>query len=143
LNANLHPIVCVGETLQQRESDATEQVVEEQVRGSLQGLSGQELQDVVLAYEPVWAIGTGRTASPEQAQDVHGFIRGVLGSMADSAVAESLRIQYGGSMKPDNAADLLRQPDIDGGLIGGASLDGRSFAEIVQAASQRSRGNDT
>ena len=143
LTANLHPIVCVGETLRQRESNATEQVVEEQVRGSLQGLSGQELQEVVLAYEPVWAIGTGRTASPEQAQDVHAFIRGVLGSMADSAVAESLRIQYGGSMKPDNAAELLQQPDIDGGLIGGASLDGRSFAEIAQAASRRSRGNDT
>ena len=134
LNANLHPIVCVGETLDQRESGATTSVIEEQLRGSLKNFGEQELQNLVIAYEPVWAIGTGLTASPDQAQEAHAFIRGVVGNMAGSAVADAVRIQYGGSMKPANAAELMAQPDIDGGLIGGAALDARSFVEIVRAA---------
>jgi triosephosphate isomerase (TIM) len=134
LAANLHPIVCVGELLEDRDAGRTEKVVETQLRGSLAGLSTREWVDVIIAYEPVWAIGTGRTASPEQAQEVHAFIRGVIKDMADEAVADSVRIQYGGSMKPSNAKELLGQPDIDGGLIGGAALEARSFVDIVRAA---------
>lgn len=134
LAANLRPIVCVGELLEDRDAGRTEAVVEEQVRGSLAGLSAREWADVVIAYEPVWAIGTGRTATPEQAQEVHAFIRTVIASMADESLAQSVRIQYGGSMKPSNAPELMSQPDIDGGLIGGAALDARSFVDIVKAA---------
>ncbi len=134
LAANLHPIVCVGETLDQREGGQTEKVVETQIRGSLAGLSPKEMLDTVIAYEPVWAIGTGRTATPEQAQEVHAFIRGVLTGMFDEHVAQSIRIQYGGSVKASNARELFGQPDIDGGLIGGASLEARSFVEIVNGA---------
>lgn len=134
LAANLHPIVCVGELLEDRDGGRTEAVVEKQLRGSLAGLSTREWLDVIVAYEPVWAIGTGRTASPEQAQDVHAFIRGIIKSMADEAVSQAVRIQYGGSMKPSNARELMGQPDIDGGLIGGAALEARSFVEIVKAA---------
>ncbi len=134
LSSNLHAIVCVGETLEHRESGKTEQVVAEQLRGSLAGLNENDWQHIIIAYEPVWAIGTGRTASPEQAQEVHAFIRGTISNMQDSAVAESTRIQYGGSMKASNARELLSQPDIDGGLIGGAALDAANFAEIVKAA---------
>jgi len=130
--ACLMPIVCVGETLAERESGRTEDVVRKQVLGSLVGL-GEQLKQVVIAYEPVWAIGTGRTASPAQAQEVHAFIRGLLKEMDGAQTAETVRIQYGGSMKPDNAAELLSQPDIDGGLIGGAALEVRSFVEIVRA----------
>ena len=133
LNSNLHPIVCVGETLEQRESGATESHMEAQIRGSLKDLADHELQNVIIAYEPVWAIGTGRTASPDQAQEVHAFIRGVIRNMASSAVADAVRLQYGGSVKPGNASELFNQPDIDGGLIGGASLDARSFVEIVKS----------
>ena len=134
LSANLHPIVCVGETLDQREAGQTEQVIEEQVRGSLAGIGAEGLVESIVAYEPVWAIGTGRTATPEQAQDVHGFIRSVLGQVADAHVADAVRIQYGGSVKPSNAKELFGQPDIDGGLIGGASLEASSFVDIVRAA---------
>ncbi len=134
LAANLRPIVCVGEQLEDRDAGRTEAVVEQQVRGSLAGCSAREWADVVIAYEPVWAIGTGRTATPEQAQDVHAFIRSVVREMVDDSIAQSVRIQYGGSMKPANAKELIGQPDIDGGLIGGAALDARSFVEIVQAA---------
>ncbi|HBA82905.1 MAG TPA: triose-phosphate isomerase [Verrucomicrobia bacterium] len=134
LAANLHPIVCVGELLEQRESGKTEEVIEKQVRGSLAGLSSKELLDTVVAYEPVWAIGTGKTASPQQAQDVHAFIRGILKAISDEHVAQSVRIQYGGSVKASNAKELFHMPDIDGGLIGGASLEPRSFIEIVQGA---------
>ena len=134
LESNLTPIVCVGETLQEREGGKTNDVVGTQVRGSLAGLSARQLVDTVIAYEPVWAIGTGKTASPEQAQEVHAFIRGVLQDMADAAVAQSVRIQYGGSVKPSNAKELFSLPDIDGGLIGGAALEARSFIDIVQAA---------
>ena len=133
LAGNLIPIVCVGETQEEREANQTEEVVGRQLRNGLADISG-DLKKLVVAYEPVWAIGTGLTASPQQAQDVHAFIRGVLQDVLDEDTAQSIRIQYGGSMKPANAAELLAQPDIDGGLIGGAALDARSFAEIVQAA---------
>ena len=133
LNSNLHPIVCVGETLEQREFGATESFIEAQLRGSLRDLSDHELQSLIIAYEPVWAIGTGRTATPDQAQEVHAFIRGVIRNMASSAIADAVRLQYGGSVKPGNASELFSQPDIDGGLIGGASLDARSFVEIVKS----------
>jgi triosephosphate isomerase (TIM) len=133
LAANLLPIVCVGETLEQREAGQTEAVVRAQVDGSLADL-GDAMDRVIVAYEPVWAIGTGLTATPEQAQAMHKFIRGVLGALSSPKTAEGIRIQYGGSVKPANAAELFAQPDIDGGLIGGASLDARPFVEIVRAA---------
>ena len=133
LEAHLTPIVCVGETQEQREAGQTEDVVHKQITGSLAGL-GDSITKIVIAYEPVWAIGTGLTATPEQAQEVHAFIRNVLAEISDENAAQSIRIQYGGSMKPANAAELLSQPDIDGGLIGGAALEARSFVEIVQAA---------
>lgn len=134
LAAGLHPIVCVGETLQQREAGETQKVVETQVRGSLAGIDAQGLLNTVVAYEPVWAIGTGKTASPAQAQEVHALIRGVLKEISDDHVAQSMRIQYGGSVKGSNARELFHQPDIDGGLVGGASLEAKSFVEIVQGA---------
>jgi len=134
LAAGLHPIICVGETLEQREAGETERIVSEQVRGSLADLGQDGWVSTIIAYEPVWAIGTGLTASPEQAQAVHAFIREILTDMADESVAEAVRIQYGGSMKPGNAAELLGQQDIDGGLIGGAALKADSFAAIIQAA---------
>ena len=133
LASTLIPIVCVGETLEQRESGAMEEVVRTQVQNSLKNL-GDDLSKVIVAYEPVWAIGTGKTATPEQAQEVHALIRRVLAEMSDQDTADSIRIQYGGSVKPGNAAELFGQPDIDGGLIGGASLEVRSFVEIVKAA---------
>jgi len=131
---SLTPIVCIGETLAERDAGQVEQVLETQLKGSLAGLSAKELEDVVLAYEPVWAIGTGRTATPAQAQEAHAFIRKVLAQLSDAATAEKVRIQYGGSVKPGNTAELLGQPDIDGALVGGASLVARDFAEIVKIA---------
>jgi triosephosphate isomerase len=130
--ATLKPIVCVGETLEQREAGQTEAVIEGQVRGSLAGLTGEQMEETVLAYEPVWAIGTGRTATSQQAQDVHAFIRGLLVSMFGEAVAKRVRIQYGGSVKAANARELMSQPDVDGALVGGASLEARSFTEIIK-----------
>ena len=132
--ANLKPIVCVGETLAEREAGATFKVIEKQVRGSLNGLTKTELTNTILAYEPVWAIGTGKSATTEQAQEVHAQIRKLLAAISDDSVANSVRIQYGGSVKASNAKELFSQPDIDGGLIGGASLEARSFVEIVKAA---------
>ena len=134
LAAGLAPIVCVGETLDQRKTGRTEAVIREQVQKGLAGLDAQALGRLVIAYEPVWAIGTGMTATPDQAQDTHAFIRGLLKSMAGEAVAGAVRIQYGGSVKPANAKELFGRPDIDGGLIGGASLDAASFVAIVKAA---------
>lgn len=134
LRVGLKPIVCVGETLEERKSEVTTQVVRKQVTGGLEGILANEAKDLVLAYEPVWAIGTGLTASPDQAEAVHGMIRQVLADLYDETVAQSVRIQYGGSVKPDNAVDLFGQPNIDGGLIGGAALDADSFAAIVKAA---------
>jgi triosephosphate isomerase len=132
--ATLRPIVCVGETLKQRDAGKVEEILSTQLRGSLAGLSPKELQETVIAYEPVWAIGTGRNATPDQAEQAHAFIRKTLAEMADQATGERMRIQYGGSVKPSNARDLMVQPDIDGALVGGASLEARSFAEIINAA---------
>jgi len=139
--ASLRPIVCVGETLKQRDRGNVDKILSIQLRGSLAGLGPKELQETVIAYEPVWAIGTGRNATPEQAQEVHAFIRRTLRDMADDTTAERVRIQYGGSVKPENARDLMSQPDIDGALVGGASLDPRSFAQIVNAARDEGIGD--
>ncbi len=135
LAGNLVPIVCVGETLEQREAELTEKVVETQIRGSLAGLDEVRAAGIVIAYEPVWAIGTGKTATPEQAESVHAFIRQLLGKMFTTDIAGQMRIQYGGSVKPSNAAELLGQPNIDGALVGGASLKAEDFLGIIQAAS--------
>ena len=129
--ASIKPIVCVGETLEQRDSGVTNDVVGSQVKGSLAGLTSSQMLETIIAYEPVWAIGTGKTASSEQAQEVHHFIRGVLSDLHGDEVARQVRIQYGGSVKPGNARELMRQPDIDGALVGGASLDAKSFSEII------------
>ena len=133
LASGLRPIVCVGEMLADREAGRTEAVVTGQVRGSLAGFSKDDILNTVVAYEPVWAIGTGKTASPAQAQEVHALIRRLLGELFGADVADQVRIQYGGSVKPDNAKELLGQPDIDGALVGGASLKAGDFAAIVKA----------
>ncbi len=130
--ASLKPIVCVGETLSEREAGKTEKVLGTQVRGSLAGLSQEQMEETVVAYEPVWAIGTGRTATTEQAQEVHLFVRRLLGEIFGETVARRVRIQYGGSVKPSNARELMSQPDVDGALVGGASLEVRGFADIVK-----------
>ena len=130
--ASLQPIVCVGETLAERETGQMEKILETQVRGSLTGLSKEQMVETIIAYEPVWAIGTGKTATTAQAQEAHGFIRGLLVKRFDEATARRVRIQYGGSVKPSNARELMSQPDVDGALVGGASLEARSFAEIVK-----------
>lgn len=132
LEATLKPIVCIGETLAQRDAGKVEQVLETQIKGSLAGLTAKELHEVVIAYEPVWAIGTGRTASPAQAQEAHAFVRKMIAAISDQPTADKIRIQYGGSVKPENTEALMQQPDIDGALVGGASLDPRAFAEIVK-----------
>lgn len=132
---HLVPIVCVGETLEQREADQTESVIAEQLNGSLEGLDDARAAGIVIAYEPVWAIGTGRTATPEQAEAVHVFIRNLLSKKFGAEVAGQIRIQYGGSVKPTNAAELLGQPNIDGALVGGASLKAEDFLGIVNAGS--------
>jgi len=129
--ASIKPIVCVGETLEQRDSGVTNDVVGSQVKGSLAGLTSSQMLETIIAYEPVWAIGTGKTASSEQAQEVHHFIRGVLSDLHGDDVSRQVRIQYGGSVKPGNARELMGQPDIDGALVGGASLDAKSFSEII------------
>ena len=136
LAASLRPILCVGETLEERDAGRVHEVLSRQLKGSLAGLDTDQMLDTVIAYEPVWAIGTGRTATPEQAQEAHAFIRKTLGEIFDPATAAKVRIQYGGSVKPDNAKELLHQPDIDGALVGGASLDSRGFAKIVKAAAR-------
>src|SRR4029078_5094829 len=134
--AKLRPIVCIGETLDQRDKGDVEKVLSMQLRGSLAGLQPKEMQESGIAYEPVWAIGTGRNATPQQAQEAHAFIRHTLSEMANNETADRIRIQYGGSVKPENARELMSQSDIDGALVGGASLDPRSFAQIVKAARQ-------
>jgi triosephosphate isomerase len=130
--ASLKPIVCVGETLEEREGGQTEKVLETQVRGSLAGLTKEQMIETIIAYEPVWAIGTGKTATTQQAQDAHAFIRSLVAKVFDEAVAKKVRIQYGGSVKPANARELMGQPDVDGALVGGASLEPRSFADIIK-----------
>jgi triosephosphate isomerase (TIM) len=130
--ASLKPIVCVGETLAEREGNQTEKVLETQVHGSLAGLTAAQMEETVIAYEPVWAIGTGKTATTAQAQEAHAFIRKTLVGKFDETVARRVRIQYGGSVKPSNARELMEQPDVDGALVGGASLDTRSFSDIIK-----------
>jgi len=130
--ATLKPIICVGETLAQREAGETEVVLETQVRGSLAGIAREQMVETIIAYEPVWAIGTGKTATTQQAQDAHSCIRNLLGQIYDEATARKVRIQYGGSVKPANAKELMSQPDVDGALVGGASLESRSFADIIK-----------
>jgi len=134
LKNQLRPIICVGESLKEREAGSTLKVVQTQTERALEGVSKEMAPSIVIAYEPVWAIGTGTVATTEQAQEVHGFIRGLLTKLMGEAAAQRMRILYGGSMKPSNAPELLAQKDIDGGLIGGASLEARSFLELVSAA---------
>ena len=137
LAAGLTPIVCIGETLAEREAGETAAVLDRQIDGGLAGLEAGETGALVVAYEPVWAIGTGRTATPGQAQEAHAHVRRRLAALAGQAAADRCRLLYGGSVKPANAADLSAQPDVDGALVGGASLDPRSFAEIVARARPR------
>jgi triosephosphate isomerase (TIM) len=131
LDARLEPILCIGETLEQREGNATFGVLEQQLRQGLSDITAEGMQRLVLAYEPIWAIGTGKTASPAQAQEVHAFIRGLLGDLYGKALADEVRIQYGGSVNAGNVQTLLTQPDVDGALVGGASLEASAFAQIV------------
>ena len=132
LSIGLKPIVCIGETLADRESGATEAVVEKQVREGFVGLTAEEMKGTIIANEPVWAIGTGKTATAEQAEAVHAFVRTLVSQLWDKETADAVVIQYGGSMKPENVASLLAQPDIDGGLIGGAALKADSFEKLVK-----------
>jgi triosephosphate isomerase (TIM) len=134
LAAGLIPIVCVGELLSEREADQTLAVIQTQFDGSLAGVSAEQMAKVVIAYEPVWAIGTGKVATPQQAEDVHLALRKIIATRYNSSIADSVRLQYGGSVKPDNAAELLKQPDIDGALVGGASLKVDQFLGIVAGA---------
>ena len=134
LNTGLIPIICVGETLDERKGNATRRIVDRQVRCAFEGVAAEEAEKTVIAYEPVWAIGTGLTATPAQAQEIHAYIRSLLADLYDETVGENIRILYGGSVKEDNAQDLFSQPQIDGGLIGGASLDPGAFAAIIKVA---------
>ncbi|MGH7497153.1 MAG: triose-phosphate isomerase [bacterium] len=136
LGSHLMPIVCVGETLVQRQAGDTDRVVEGQIRGALNDISAPDFSRVTIAYEPVWAIGTGVNATPEQAQEVHALIRRLLAGMFGVELAETCRIQYGGSVKPANAKELMDQADVDGALVGGASLEAESFAAIIKAAEE-------
>ena len=131
LAAGLTPIVCVGETLAQRDAGHPESVVRGQLEGGLRGLTASDLDRIIVAYEPIWAIGTGHTATPEQAQEMHAFIRRVFAERASNGQAGALRILYGGSVKPDNISGLMKQPDVDGALVGGASLEAETFAQLV------------
>ena len=137
LKSELRPILCIGETLEERQAGQEKAILEQQLEAALKGLTSEEISEVVVAYEPVWAIGTGLTATPEQAQEAHAFIRAHLVRLAGEAVARKSRILYGGSVTPANAEELMSQADIDGALVGGASLDPRGFAEIVAAATPK------
>ncbi|MEO0509842.1 MAG: triose-phosphate isomerase [Verrucomicrobiota bacterium] len=139
LEANLKPIVCIGETLEEREAGKVTEVIKTQTEGALAGVTAEQVESLVIAYEPVWAIGTGKTATPEMAEEVHAEIRGLLAGLFDQETAEKVRILYGGSMKPGNAPELLAQENIDGGLIGGASLKAADFGGIVEAAIELSK----
>ncbi len=132
LKAGLTPITCVGESLAEREAEKTFKIIEEQLAGAFTDLNAADAQKVVLAYEPVWAIGTGKVATPAQAQEVHAFIRGWLKTRFGADAAKTIRIQYGGSVKADNIAELMREEDIDGALVGGASLDAQGFSELIK-----------
>lgn len=133
LAAGLTPILCIGESLEERDGGQLEFVLSQQLEGSLAGIDATQMPGIIIAYEPVWAIGTGRTATPEQAQETQAYVRSVIERLFGASVAAAVRIQYGGSVKPGNAGELISQPDIDGFLVGGASLDPASFAEIVRA----------
>ena len=137
LRAGLQPVLCVGETADERRQGLTFTVVEGQLRAGWAGLSPADIGRCTLAYEPVWAIGTGATATPAQAAEVHGYLRGLVSELASKEIAQAVRIVYGGSVKPDNAAELFSQPDVDGGLVGGASLVAKDFLAIAQAAAGR------
>lgn len=132
LAAGLKPIVCIGELLDEREGGKTEAVLDKQIKAGFAGLTSADMNKIVIAYEPVWAIGTGKTATPEMAEETHAYIRKAIAGLFDGTTADAVRIQYGGSMKADNAAELVKQPDIDGGLIGGASLKADSFADLIK-----------
>ncbi len=132
LAEGLKSIVCVGETLEERESEKTFDVIKRQVNNGLTNLSSEQMKSIVIAYEPVWAIGTGKTATPDQAQEVHAFIRKLLAEMFGQATSDATRIQYGGSVKPENISTLMARPDIDGALVGGASLKADSFEKIIK-----------
>jgi len=134
LSIGLNPIVCIGEHLDERESGKTKEVVQNQINETFKDLSNEDIKRTVIAYEPIWAIGTGKTATPEQAEEIHIYIRELLAEKFDDDTAEQVRIQYGGSMKPANANDLLSRKNIDGGLVGGASLQSDSLYEIIKAA---------
>lgn len=134
IEKGLKPIFCIGETLDEREKGITKDVVKRQVEKGLQGISSDEIKNIIIAYEPVWAIGTGKTATPGQAQEVHEFIRSLVNQLFSKSISESLVIQYGGSVKPENATELLSQKDIDGALVGGACLKAESFIGIIEGS---------
>jgi len=134
LSENLKPIFCIGETLSEREKGVTNEVLEKQIVGGLKDISAEQLKNIIIAYEPVWAIGTGKTATPQQAEETHLFIRNLISSLFSEESAENIIIQYGGSVKPDNASELLNQKNIDGALVGGACLKSQSFIEIIKSA---------
>jgi triosephosphate isomerase (TIM) len=136
LKAGLFPIVCVGETLAERETNKTFDVLTDHVQNGLKDITAEDTEKIIIAYEPVWAIGTGKTATPQQAEEVHKFIRELLSKLFGKDTADSIRIQYGGSVKPENITELMKQPDIDGALVGGASLSVESFSTIVNKASE-------
>ena len=136
ISSGLLPIFCVGELLEEREAEQTAEVVTRQIKKGLEGLDAERVQAVTIAYEPVWAIGTGRTATPDQAQQVHGMIRGLVGELYNDEIALKMRIQYGGSAKPDNASELMSQPDVDGLLVGGASLKVNDFSAMVKTGAR-------
>ncbi|MDE0041457.1 MAG: triose-phosphate isomerase [Candidatus Poribacteria bacterium] len=137
LSTSLKPILCVGESFEDREAGRTESVIEDHVRNGIAGISSDAMLSTVIAYEPVWAIGTGVTATPDQAQRAHIFIRSLLSEMYSDELAAEVRIQYGGSVKPDNTSELMAQPDVDGALVGSASLEVESFAQIVKSANKQ------
>jgi len=139
LAAGMQPIVCVGESLEQREAGQTAEVVSGQVRGSLAGLAAEQVGGLVVAYEPVWAIGTGRAATADDAQETIALVRGTVAELVGRTAADAARIQYGGSVKSSNVEELMAQPDVDGALVGGASLDADEFAQIVKGAARRAR----
>lgn len=130
LNNNLKPILCIGETLEQRENDQTMKIIKDPLLNCLKDIDDNKMKNIVIAYEPIWAIGTGKNATPKQAEEVHKFIRKLLTNNYNKNISKNIRIIYGGSMKPENAEELLKMPNIDGGLVGGASLDAKSFARI-------------
>lgn len=139
LSLDLKPIVCIGEHLEQREEGKTKEIINYQINETFKSIMKEEMLKIVIAYEPIWAIGTGKTATPEQAEEIHIFIREVINQKFDKDTADSIRIQYGGSIKPNNAEELFNKKNIDGGLVGGASLESNSFYQIIKAAEKKIR----